>query len=197
MVEWVLGIQGGKMSASTHLQQFRLMSQYNSLMNDGIYRVVATLSVEERERDMGVFFCSLHGTLNHILLADRIWMGRFATCTTQKFSALANAKLIFEFESLKQILYSDFEELHRERMETDKSIEQWLQEIESDILSIAIDYTNSSGKTRSNQLWFALTHFFNHQTHHRGQVTALLNQLGRDYGVTDFPIMYDLAQGVV
>ena len=124
-------------------------------------------------------------------------MGRFATCTTQKFSALANAKLIFEFESLKQILYSDFEELHRERMETDKSIEQWLQEIESDILSIAIDYTNSSGKTRSNQLWFALTHFFNHQTHHRGQVTALLNQLGRDYGVTDFPIMYDLAQGVV
>ena len=52
-------------------------------------------------------------------------------------------------------------------------------------------------KTRSHQLWFALTHFFNHQTHHRGQVTALLNQLGRDYGVTDFPIMYDLAQGVV
>jgi uncharacterized damage-inducible protein DinB len=193
------------MSESTHLKQFRLMSQYNSLMNDGIYRLVGTLSVEERDRDMGIFFKSIHGTLNHILLADRIWMGRFATCTDRKFSTLANAKLIFEFESLKQILYSDFDELHRERMETDKSIlqgrgsanEQWLQEIDKDILSIAIDYTNSSGKTRSHKLWFALTHFFNHQTHHRGQVTALLNQLGRDYGVTDFPIMYDLAQGVV
>jgi uncharacterized damage-inducible protein DinB len=185
------------MSESTHLKQFRLMSQYNSLMNDGIYRVVGTLSVEERERDMGIFFKSIHGTLNHILLADRIWMGRFATCTDRKFSVLANAKLIFEFESLKQILYSDFEELHRERIETDKLIEQWLQEIESDLLSIAIDYTNSSGKTRSHKLWFALTHFFNHQTHHRGQVTALLNQLGRDYGVTDFPIMYDLAQAMV
>jgi uncharacterized damage-inducible protein DinB len=110
-----------KMSESSHLKQFRLMSQYNSLMNERIYQVVATLSMEERERDMGIFFRSIHGTLNHILLADRIWMSRFATCTTHKFSTLDNAKLIFEFESLKQILYSDFEELRHERMETDKS----------------------------------------------------------------------------
>jgi uncharacterized damage-inducible protein DinB len=166
-------------------------------MNDRIYKVAATLTKEERERDLGIFFQSIHGTLNHILLADRIWIGRFATRTDRKFSALENAKLIFEFESLKQILYSDFEELHRERSETDKSIEQWLQEIDSDILSNPIHYTNSSGKNRSHELWFALTHFFNHQTHHRGQVTALLNQLDRDYGVTDFATMYELAQGVV
>jgi uncharacterized damage-inducible protein DinB len=186
-----------KMSESSHLKQFRLMSQYNSLMNERIYQVVATLSMEERERDMGIFFRSIHGTLNHILLADRIWMSRFATCTTHKFSTLDNAKLIFEFESLKQILYSDFEELRHERMETDKSILQWIQELTPEILSTSLHYTNSSGVERSHELWFALTHFFNHQTHHRGQVTALLNQLNKDYGVTDFPIMYDLAQGAV
>ncbi len=173
------------------------MSQYNTLMNDRIYRVAATLTKDERERDLGIFFKSIHGTLNHILLADRIWMGRFTTRTDRKFNALENAKLIFEFESLKQILYPDFEELNRERVETDKSIEQWLQEIDSDVLSISIHYTNSSGKERTHDLWFALTHFFNHQTHHRGQVTALLNQLNKDYGVTDFPIIYDLAQGAV
>jgi uncharacterized damage-inducible protein DinB len=185
------------MSESTHLKQFRLMSQYNSLMNDRFYKIVATLRIEERERDMGIFFKSIHGTLNHILLADRIWMGRFATRTAHKFSSLTDAKLIFEFESLRQILYPDFGELQTERSSTDKSIEQWTQELTSEILSTTLHYTNSSGKERSHELWFALTHFFNHQTHHRGQVTALLNQLGRDYGVTDFPIMYDLAQGAV
>jgi uncharacterized damage-inducible protein DinB len=185
------------MSESSQLKQFRLMSEYNSLMNDRFYRVVGTLSIEERERDLGVFFRSIHGTLNHILLADRIWMSRFATCTAHKFSSLENAKLIFEFESLKQILYADFGELQSERSITDKLIEQWLQELTPEILATSLHYTNSSGVERSHELWFALTHFFNHQTHHRGQITALLNQLGRDYGVTDFPIMYDLAQGVV
>jgi uncharacterized damage-inducible protein DinB len=193
----VLLMEGGKMSESTHLRQFRLMSQYNTLMNDRFYRVVGTLSGEERERDLGIFFRSIHGTLNHILLADRIWLGRFYTRTAHKFSSLADAKLIFEFESLRQILYGDFDELHRERIITDKSIEQWIQELTPEILSTTLHYTNSSGIERSHELWFALTHFFNHQTHHRGQVTALLKQLGRDYGVTDFPIMYDLAQGAV
>jgi uncharacterized damage-inducible protein DinB len=190
------------MSESTHLRQFRLMSQYNTLMNDRFYQVVGTLSVEAREGDLGIFFKSIHGTLNHILLADRIWMGRFATRTAHKFISLENAKLIFEFESLRQILYPDFDELQRERSITDKSILQgrgsaneWIQELTPEILSTPLHYTNSSGIERSHELWFALTHFFNHQTHHRGQVTALLNQLGRDYGVTDFPIMYDLAQG--
>jgi uncharacterized damage-inducible protein DinB len=193
----VLLMEGGKMSESTHLRQFRLMSQYNTLMNDRFYRVVGTLSVEERERDLGIFFRSIHGTLNHILLADRIWMSRFATCTAHKFSSLADAKLIFEFESLRQILYGDFDELQRERSSTDKSIEQWIQELTPEILSTPLHYTNTSGIERSHELWFAMTHFFNHQTHHRGQVSALLNQLNKDYGVTDFPIMYDLAQGMV
>lgn len=186
------------MAESTHLSQFRLMAQYNSWVNDRIYQLAATLSEEEQQQDLGAFFSSIHGTLNHVLLGDRCWLGRFATGTCYRFRALQNAKLVFEFESLGQILYSDFAELHRERAETDAVIEQWMQELEPEMLSTRVHYSNSArGIEREHSLWFGLTHFFNHQTHHRGQATTLLHQLGQDYGITDFLAMYNLAQGAV
>lgn len=188
------------MSESTHLDQFRLMAQYNSWVNNHIYELVATLSEEERQRDLGVFFQSIHGTLSHILLGDRAWLGRFATGTCYTFNALQDAKLVFEFKSLGQILYSDFGKLRRERAETDGVIEKWMQELEPEILLTRVHYSNPArGIEREHFLWFGLTHFFNHQTHHRGQVTTLFHQLGLDYGVTDFLAMYNLAKdaGVV
>ncbi len=186
------------MSESTHISQFRLMAQYNSWVNERIYDLVASLSEEERQRDFGSFFHSIHGTLNHILLADRTWLGRFATGTDHRFPSLQNAELVFEFESLGQILYTDFTELHSERAKTDKLIEQWMHELEPEQLSARVHYHNlTQGIEREHSLWFGLTHFFNHQTHHRSQVTTLIHQLGKDYGVTDFLAMYYLAKDAV
>lgn len=183
---------------STHLNQFRLMAQYNSWINNQIYKVVASLSEEERQRNLGAFFQSIHGTLNHILLSDRVWLGRFATGSCYRFEALQDAKLIFECESLNQILYADFASLRRERAQTDRAIEMWMQELEPEVLSTRVHYSNLARSTeREHSLWFGLTHFFNHQTHHRGQVTTLLHQLDRDYGVTDFLAMYNLAKDAV
>jgi uncharacterized damage-inducible protein DinB len=186
------------MSESTHLNQFRLMARYNSWVNDRVYNLVASLSQEEMHRDLEAFFGSIHGTLNHLLLSDRTWLGRFATSTSHTFPSLQDAKLIFEFESLGQILYADFTELRRERQETDKVIERWMHELTPEMLSTSLHYHNVRRRIkRKHVLWFGIAHFFNHQTHHRAQVTTLLHQLDRDYGVTDFLAMYDVANQYV
>lgn len=185
------------MNTSPHLNQFRLLAQYNSGSNDRLHTLLSTLTEEERQRSLGAFFGSIHGTLNHLLLADRIWLDRFAAGTKYKFSALENAKLILNFDSLSDILYPDFAEFRQERKATDRTIEQWMSELEPEMLSVRLCYQNVKKIDRDHSLWFGLAHFFNHQTHHRAQVTTLLHQLGYEYGATDFLLMYDVAKEFV
>lgn len=183
---------------SAHLNQFRLLAQYNSWANDRLYSLLSTLTEAERQQNLGAFFSSIHGTLSHLLLGDRIWLGRFARGTEREFSALENTKLVFEYDSLNVILYSEFAEFWQERKRTDRAIEQWMSELEPEMLSVRVCYRNAKrGIDRKHSLWFGLTHFFNHQTHHRAQATTLLQQLGYDYGATDFLLMYDMAEDLV
>jgi uncharacterized damage-inducible protein DinB len=178
---------------STQLQQFRLMGRYNTWINQRLFDVAATLTEEERRRDLGAFFHSVHGTLNHLLLTDRHWMHRFATCTPIRFKSLDDAKLISELGAHGRELFSQFNELRAERAETDAVLNSWLAELEPAMLSSTMRYANSQGIERAHPLWFAIAHLFNHQTHHRSQATTLIQQLGRDYGVTDFLAMYQVA----
>jgi uncharacterized damage-inducible protein DinB len=186
------------MTESTHLNQFCLMARYNTWANNRLYELVTPLSEGERQRHLGAFFKSIHGTLNHLLLSDRAWLTRFATTTSYRFASLQEAKLILDCQDLGEILYSDFTELKKERSQTDKAIEDWTNELTPEILSARMQYsTITQGIEREHSLWFALTHFFNHQTHHRSQVTTLLYQLGFDYGATDFLAMYELVKDEV
>jgi uncharacterized damage-inducible protein DinB len=122
---------------------------------------------------MGAFFKSIHGTLNHLLLADRIWMGRFTGPP-------------FAVTSLAQELYCDFGELRKERAATDRAVTEWAAKLTDDVLSSKLSYTSIvNPQLRSYPMSMAVTHFFNHQTHHRGQLTTLLMQRGIDPGVTD------------
>lgn len=152
----------------------RTMSAYNRWMNDRLYETCAAMPDEERKADRGAFFRSIHGTLNHILLADRVWMGRF---TNEPFT----------IKSLDQELYSDFTELQEERRKTDTAIATWADGLTEEALAARLNFTSqvSPKKPRSYPLWVAVTHLFNHQTHHRGQITTLLSQAGQDMGVTD------------
>lgn len=168
-----------------HQDQVRGFAKYNRDFNLSLFNQLAGLSENERKRDMGAFFGSIHDTLNHILLADRIWLGRFAKAIPD-MSALRNAELIHEFLSLRQELYSDFGELLRERQATDQVIADWVEELTDELLAQSMRYSNSKGQIREHPVWLAVAHMFNHQTHHRGQVTALLYQLGHDPGVTDY-----------
>lgn len=154
-------------------KQVRTMAAYNRWMNEKLYAVCAELTDDERKADVGAFFRSVHGTLNHLLLGDRVWLGRFIGEP-------------FTVSRLDQELYAVFEELRAERTKTDAAIERWAAGLTDEVLARKIEYKSIfKPQPLTDDLWLCVTHFFNHQTHHRGQLTTLLAQAGKDYGVTD------------
>jgi uncharacterized damage-inducible protein DinB len=164
-------------------EQARLFASYNAWMNDKLYSACAMLPDEERKRDRGAFFHSIHGTLNHLLLADSAWMGRF------------EGKPIV-LKSLDQELYSSFDELRTHRREMDGRIERWANGLTEAALDAKLRFTSVLAKRDNTAtLWKLVTHFFNHQTHHRGQLTALLSQAGIDYGTTDLLLLPSVLDG--
>lgn len=142
-------------------------------MNARLFDTCNQLTLEQLKRDVGAFFGSIHGTLNHLLLADRIWMGRFTGAP-------------ISVSSLREELYADWKELKHARATEDERIEAWIRTLNEEGVMADLSYVSQvNPQPKRYPLWFALTHFFNHQTHHRGQVTTLLSQFGIDPGVTD------------
>ena len=155
------------------LEYVRSMARYNRWMNGRLYEMCAALPDAERKRDRAAFFKSIHGTLNHLLLGDSIWMGRFLG---RPYAAT----------SLAQELYADFGELRGARESMDESIVDWARrlaqpDLERDLVFMSV----VNPQERRYPMWFAVAHFFNHQTHHRGQLTTLMSQCGIDPGITD------------
>lgn len=168
-----------------HQDQFRGFAKYNLEFNRNLFDRLAGLDDEQRKRDMGAFFGSIHATLNHLLLADRIWLGRFAVAFPD-LRSLAGAAVLHSFPSLRHELYAGFDELDAQRRETDAVIVRWAAELSDELLATTMRYRTSNGQLREHPAWIAAAHLFNHQTHHRGQVTTLMHQLGVDPGVTDY-----------
>jgi len=164
------------------LEWLASLARYNSWMNDKLYGLAAALSDEERKRDRGAFFKSIHGTFNHLLVADRIWLARFRSEVLPEGFAGPGIR------SLDQELCRDFDELRRERALTDAELSAWVSELTAERLEGPLVYVRS-GRKHEHPLWWAATHVFNHQTHHRGQITTLLMQAGSDPGVTDLVAM--------
>lgn len=172
------------MSLSPHLQQFRAFAKYNARFNRRLFDLAAELGEDVRARDLGAFFGSIDGTLRHILLADRIWLRRFAG--SGHFPSLEKADLAYDFQGSLAIYPGDFASLSRDRTATDEAICAWADELTDELLASTFRYANLAGKAREHAMWIAVAHLFNHQTHHRGQVTTLFKQVGVDPGVTDF-----------
>ena len=153
-------------------------ARYNRWMNDKLYALAATLSDEDRKRDSGAFFKSIHGTFNHILVADRVWLGRF------KGVLAPDGLMAPGIRSLDQELYADFEQLRRERTLTDDELSAWVAELTREQLAAPLVFVRH-GHRLETPLWGVVAHVFNHQTHHRGQITTLFTQQGKDPGSTD------------
>jgi uncharacterized damage-inducible protein DinB len=164
---------------------YRTFARYNRWMNERLYAACATLPEAERRRDRGAFFRSIHGTLNHVLLCDRAWLGRFTGDRTVFESCDAEGRPIPYTGRLDQELYVDFDLLRRERARTDAAIDAWAATLDAARLEAPFAYRTSKGDAFEHPLWWAVLHFFNHQTHHRGQTTTLLFQARVDPGVTD------------
>ncbi len=154
---------------------YSLMADYNVWMNRKLYEAAAGLPDEARKRDLGAFFKSLHGTLNHILSIDLMILARF---TGQPLPSTG----------LDEDRHDDFEALRAEREATDARILDWIANLDRGGLGETLTFTSRvDGVTRSLPRWVMVTQMFNHQTHHRGQATTLLKQLGVEPGVTDIP----------
>lgn len=163
---------------------FVLMAEYNQGMNRNIYNAASKLSLSELAKIQGAFFGSIINTLNHLLVGDTIWLQRFAG-HKEHFLTLDYVRTLQVPTSLDTILYSDFATLKENREKMDDVIKLFVSELTDAVISQSFSYKNTNGSAFNKNFGHILQHFFNHQTHHRGQVSTLLYQQGIDVGVTD------------
>ncbi len=169
------------MNPSSHLQ---LLAHYNQWMNRKLLASAAELPVEAITANRGAFFGSILGTLNHLAVGDTIWLNRFA----QHPGCAAILRPVTERpqpKALDEAMFRDLASLRAYREWLDELIIQFTASVSDEVLASNLSYANTKGVRSSRNLHALLTHFFNHQTHHRGQVTTLLFQAGIDPGTTD------------
>ncbi len=155
------------------------MARYNRWQNESLYTVADALADEERRRQRGAFFGSIHATFNHILWADRLWISRFTDVPEPQGGIPESVSL-----------YADWEPLKQARAEFDATIVEWADRLDS--VWLAGDLTWYAGAAKKEMLqpkWLLVTQMFNHATHDRGQVHCLLTQAGLRPHATDLPWM--------
>ena len=167
---------------------FTLMAGYNIRMNNQVYATTSKLTDGQKQQDVNAFFGSILNTLNHIMIGDLLWLRRFHNHPSP-FSSLNLLETFPEFPGLNKLIYQDFIELHQHRKELDQIIINWISDdISESDFSYSIEYTDTKGISYKRNFAELLFHFFNHQTHHRGQISTILSQFGQDVGTTDFLI---------
>jgi len=157
----------------------RRMARYNRWQNANLYGVGDQLSDEERRRERGAFFGSIHKTLSHLMWGDRIWMSRFADVPKPDGGIPDSVSM-----------YPDWGGLKRERVTFDETIVAWADGLDDSWLKGDLTwYSGAQKRDVTKPKWVLLTHLFNHQTHHRGQVHCMLTQAGGKPHATDLPAL--------
>ncbi|TFL14798.1 damage-inducible protein DinB [Pusillimonas caeni] len=163
-------------------EQIRLLARYNQWMNEKVYKASSELSDQERKADAKANYKSVHSTLNYLLWADYVWLGRFTE----------NTPLAKEYPKgpIGVDLYADWAVLQAARQDMDNDFLEWSQHVSEGWL--AADYSWHSvltDKTITKPAWLLVTHLFNHQADHRGQVITMLKQHGVSAGDSDLLFM--------
>lgn len=157
----------------------RMMARYNRWQNESLYGAADTLDDSERRKDRGAFFQSIHATLNHLLWADMVWMSRLAGTLKPGGSISSSTTIRDNWTVLKD-----------DRAEFDARIVAWTEEIDDDWLKADLAWFSGALKRDIfKPRWMATVHLFNHQTHHRGQVHAMLTAAGAKPADTDVIFM--------
>jgi uncharacterized damage-inducible protein DinB len=160
-----------------------MMAAYNAEMNRRLYDAAGQLPDAARREDRGAWFGSIQGTLCHLVWGDRQWMSRFAGWDPPPPGIKGSPHIIEDWETLRAA-----------RIEADAAIEAWTAGLTSEWLTgRLVWFSGATGKEMSSPRAVTLTHFFNHQTHHRGQAHCLITQAGIRPADTDLPWVVDLA----
>lgn len=144
---------------------FAMMARYNAWANARIYAAARGLSDAAYRKNVGAFFGSLHGTLNHLLVTDRIWMRRLTGAGEHP-------------DRLDAILFDDLALLEQARVREDERILRYVDRLREQDFDQEVGYATTSGVAQRNRRGEILAHLFNHETHHRGQAHAILTVLG-------------------
>ena len=153
----------------------RTMAAYNAEMNRRLYGAAGRLSDAERRASRGAFWGSIHGTLTHILWGDRQWMSRFDNWPKPATPIKKSARMI-----------EDFDALAAARASADADIARWAGKVDEGWLGEdMVWFSGAANREIRAAKGLLVTHFFNHQTHHRGQAHALLTAAGQQTGDTD------------
>lgn len=172
----------------SRIVQFRLLAAYNEWMNQKVYEGAGRLDPDSLRRDRGAFFGSILGTLSHLVNADTIWLLRFGQLP-RPIPILDEVRQWPAPDALDSRLFDDFDALRAHRRVVDGLIRRWIEELQEEDLDQDLHYRSMRGVPAQRPFALLLLHFFNHQTHHRGQVSTLLTQAGIDLGVTDLVAM--------
>jgi uncharacterized damage-inducible protein DinB len=157
------------------------MARYNRWQNENLYGVADRLPADERQRERGAWFGSIQKTLSHLLWGDRTWMNRLAGTTKPEGGIKESVGL-----------YADWPQLKSERTRFDKTMVDWADSVDNPWLAAEQTYFSGAiGRDVTKPRWVLVTHMFNHQTHHRGQVHCMLTQAGGRPPDTDLPFMPD------
>lgn len=154
------------------------MARHNRWQNDSMYGAANGLSEAERRRDRGSFFKSIHATLSHILWADQIWMSRISDWTAPRTGISGSTTL-----------YDDWPALRSHRAAADQRFITWADHITQAEIDGDLVYYDTSGAEQRRDRGMCLIQVFNHQTHHRGQVHAMLTAAGAQPDDTDLQVM--------
>jgi len=155
------------------------MARYNRWQNENLYGTADTLSDAERRRERGAFFGSIHQTLSHLLWGDRMWMSRFTDVPKPPGGIPESVSL-----------YSDWDGLKTERKSFDQMTLNCADSVDPAWLNADQTFYSVASKSEwTHPRWVLVTHMFNHQTHHRGQVHSMLTQAGGKPSDTDLTFM--------
>ncbi len=157
----------------------RMMAAYNSEMNRRLYVAAARIPDAERHADRGAFWGSLHGTLSHLVWGDIQWMARFDGGEKPAVGIKDSGRMI-----------PDWDALWAKRAAVDGRIARWTEAVAPEWLSGDLSwFSGAMGRDMTKPAAMVVTHFFNHQTHHRGQAHALITRAGERTGDTDLPFI--------
>ncbi|WKL55792.1 DinB family protein [Asticcacaulis sp. ZE23SCel15] len=163
------------------------LAQYNQWMNAKLIAAIRPISHDDLWADRGAFFGSVMGTLNHLIVADIIWGKRLAGHTAS--GALTPIHDYPMPTGLNAVLYERLEDYIPARQALDHLMITYIDSLDDAALETPLSYVRGNNEPHTKTLGLVLTHIFNHQTHHRGQTTTLLSQMGIDVGVTDILVL--------
>lgn len=174
------------------VKNFKMMSAYNQSVNEQLITCCAALTIKQLNQDSKSFFPSIIAYWNHILFGDLILLSRLAQNNVGNLSR-EHLSTFPQPKSPRDIYCNDFSEVIILRRKVDSLIQWYCDNLTEEECEQFISYRTTEGQSLTKAVADITQHLFNHQTHHRGQLTCVLSQLGVDYGCMDLPVI--IAEG--